>query len=539
MKKFLENKKIMIIFCFIILYMFGFCFLYKINGNFDENLEQQILKSNVKDYAELIHFDRLINHYNEMGIQSISLNSEKDHGIAPYYLFVPFFMLINTPSHLSLVWHLYTYSIFFLGVVYLFFLAKYLTNNRKIAVITTLLYYFSPRILIDSMNNNKDIVLMSLLIVMIYYGLKMIKEPNLKYVLLFSIISGFVGNIKIIGLFFLFVIGLFYIIYYTIKKKWSKQIFLYGLLAAIISMIVFIIVTPAIWGNGKFEIIDYFMYCFSNGVQFRDTISVLFEGSIYGDISLPWYYILKMITITLPIITIITFVVSLILLFINIIKKYKKGKYTFLEFSISMVISMFIVLNLVFIIKRPNIYNGWRHFYFLYSMIIIISIYGINYIYQKKNLKNIFVILATTTFAVNIFYLLKYNVANTAYYNILVGRNDLSSMYELDYYNVTGKESIIKFMNSDKYIENDDGYLYLYGKGFNNRIISDVCTYNEKFNEKIIIVKEDEIDRYKKDGKIIYRLANSVYSINDKTNDKLVYTYKMFNNNITKFYEIN
>ncbi len=134
MKKFVSNKKIIIIIGFIILYAFGFCFLYKVNGNFDENLEQQILKSNIKDYAELIHYDRLVNHYNEMGIQSISLNSEKDHGIAPYYFFVPF-LLINTPSKLSFAWHVYTYSLFFLGVVYLFFLAKYLTRNRKIALI--------------------------------------------------------------------------------------------------------------------------------------------------------------------------------------------------------------------------------------------------------------------------------------------------------------------------------------------------------------------------------------------------------------------
>ena len=69
------NKKNIII--FLVLYVFGLFFLKDVNANFDENLEQTILKRNIIEYSELLRVDRVTNRLKKEGIVPISLDSEK------------------------------------------------------------------------------------------------------------------------------------------------------------------------------------------------------------------------------------------------------------------------------------------------------------------------------------------------------------------------------------------------------------------------------------------------------------------------------
>src|SRR5574344_2361006 len=121
-----------------------------------------------------------------------------------------------------------------------------------------------------------------------------------------------------------------------------------------------------------------------------------------------------------------------------------------IKYLICAVFAMFIVPFLIAVLKHPNIYNGWRHFYFLYAFIMIISCYGLSFLLNNLKTKRVIVFLIVLTLVTNIYCLLRNGVANTAYYNILVGNKDLSTRYELDYYNITTLEAIKSFMNSGK-----------------------------------------------------------------------------------------
>jgi hypothetical protein len=537
-----NNSKKAIIILFIIMFISGLLFIPKVNANFDEMPEENILLSNIREYSELIHFDRLTNYINEKGIPAISKNSEKDHGIAAYYLFTPALKLEQNHPHVtSVLWHLYTYIIFFLGVIFYYMLVKFITKKEKASMIMTLLYFISPRIFIDGMHNNKDIILMSLLIVMIYFGFKLIEKPKLKYVLLFSIFASIVCNVKILGIFFTGIIGLIYILYMTINKKWNKETFKYCVETIIITLGLYLVLTPAIWGSG-FKLIEFITYCTQNGVNFRGEMTVLFEGIRHTKSvnPLPWYYVPKMITITIPIITTLLFIYSFILVVINIIKNFIKKKIEFNDYIYLAVIMMFIVPFAIAVFSQPNVYNGWRHFYFLYSFILIISSYGFIRLSKNKITSKIVLIGILVTIICNVFYICRYGVANTAYYNILVNRTNLEERYELDYYDVTAQDALKKFIKSKDFEENEDKKIYLCGYGFNNRIITDTYGHtNESLRKKIVIVSIEELDNYLNDGKIVYNLYNPIYATNDMSDYKEVYTYKIFNSKIIKFYKMN
>ena len=532
--KIIHDKKFKIM-IFIVLFIFGLFLLKNVNSNFDENLEQTILKRNIVEYSKILKVNRITDYLSSKGIVPISLDSEKDHGIATYYLFSPLLLLSKiSPSYLSVSWHIYTYMIFFIGLIFLYKLMNYMFKNDIVSLLTILLYFFSPRILIDSFNNNKDIVFMSILIIMIYFAIRFINEKNLKNGILFAFVAGFVCNVKILGIFFFGIFGVCYIINLIYTKELNKKNILLGFIVALTGFIWYIILTPAIWGSG-FKLFDFISYCLTNSTNFRGQISVLYEGKYYGGLNkpIPWHYLPKLMLLTLPIITSILFILGTVIL----IKKFIHDKVSFKNNNYLILIGTlicFLVPFLICVFKHPDIYNGWRHFYFLNGLLFIIVGYCISEIIniKKYSINKIFYIFFAITIGFNIYYLCRYQVRNAAYYNILSGRSNLSGYYELDYYNTTGKDALNKFLKG----QNEKEKIYLFGAGFNNRVISDILTNYPKYNKKIILIKYDEVEKYLKKGKTIYEMSNVVYHEDKKYKKSLIYDYKIFNSDIVKFY---
>ena len=196
-----------------------------------------------------------------------------------------------------------------------------------------------------------------------------------KDMIIFAIVAAFLSNIKIIGVFFTGILGLEYIIYLLINKKMSKEKVVDIIFVFVLYFLIFMFITPAMWSNGL-DIVGYFKYCLHNSTQFsRWAGRILFEGKRYyiykgsKDI-LPWYYIPKNISLTLPLIVLFMFVVSIIsFLFITIKKIIKKKKLIQSDYHFTSIIIMLIIPLLVCIISHPVLYNSWRHFYFLYGLI--------------------------------------------------------------------------------------------------------------------------------------------------------------------------
>ncbi|MBQ6605757.1 glycosyltransferase family 39 protein [Candidatus Saccharibacteria bacterium] len=527
---------------FATLFVFGLHFLPQVNGNFDENTEQNILLSNIKDYAEAFHVDEVAASIHDQKILAISVDPNRDHGIAPYYFFTPVLILKNKYPHIvSVLWHFYTYCLAFLGVVFFYLLLQYLFKNKKISILLTLLYYLTPRMFVDSLHNNKDIVFMALLVATIYFGVRFIKEKRFRWVFPFALFGALICNIKILGLFFVGVIGLGYIINLTIKKEWSTRNFLCGLTAAVSVFCLYLALTPAIWGDGHFALIEYVQYCLGNAVNFSANTAVMFEGVIHrhSDNPLPWYYIPKLILVTIPIIISVLFIISSVLIFIDLSKNIKQKKFDFTNFVFLLVFVMFLVPFLFAVLSNPNLYNGWRHFYFLYSLMLIVGSYLVFKLKDYKRTNITVITIICITLLSDVFCLFKYGMANTAYYNILLGTNNLAGVYELDYYNVSSGEALKQFLASGKLEENEDGLLYLYASGFGEVVINDMKTYiSPSLSRRIVVLNNDTYEKYLEENKIVYNMSNPVYRYNDVSSYELVYSYKMFNSEVINFYKM-
>ena len=98
---------------------------------------------------------------------------------------------------------------------------------------------------------------------------------------------------------------------------------------------------------------------------------------------------------------------------------------------------------------QPNLYNGWRHFYYIYPSILIVGMYGF------KNLimiNNKFRFAITSLAVINILYLLIWNFNNhpnqQVYFNLLAGKN-FNKKFDMDYWALTNKQQLLKILENE------------------------------------------------------------------------------------------
>ena len=140
-------EKIIIGVLFLLLFFAGLIGEKKVGFYNDELYEQNILRGNVLEYAELLgNWNDLSMFYHERTVIAISQSVERDHGVAAYLPLTPFLAIDSVSKELfSLIWHSYTYFLFFIGVVMVYAIMQELFKNRKISLAASLLYLSSPR----------------------------------------------------------------------------------------------------------------------------------------------------------------------------------------------------------------------------------------------------------------------------------------------------------------------------------------------------------------------------------------------------------
>lgn len=386
MKAIIKKNGILILFIF--LFLFGLSNIGGYGRPIDEPPEQEILLMNIKEYSSIAGIDLDSSLFN--GIDRISESIEQDHGIAAYYLFMPLFVLTGRETLSSMAaWHIYTYLIWFLGVVALYHILKEIHHSHWTPVAGVLMYYFTPRMYAESHYNNKDIILLSLVFLILMFAVRTLKRWHTKDIIGFGIASGFLMNCKIIGIAIWGLTGLFAIAHVLIfvDTKKRKRAFSDLILAAILSLIVFFLLTPAMW---RFPV-SYIQYCLTNATGFsRWGKSFLFYGRTVTPIAtgVPRTYVLQWMLLTTPVYVTVLFISSIILFGwkvrdckeLQIDSSGVDRKWLFLLF-----IATFIFPVSVSIIKAPSLvlYNGWRHNYYLYAYVVLCASYSIDWILEK------------------------------------------------------------------------------------------------------------------------------------------------------------
>lgn len=405
--------------------------------------------------------------------------------------------------------HLYTFLLFFISLIYFYRLLKsFILKNEKWAFMATLFLILSPRIYGDSFYNIKDLVFMSSVIVNIYYSFIYLKNPNLKNLFLLCFISALAINCRVIGGFIILLTLIFKLVTSPKNKlEMGKDFFKIFLL----TYMFYILLTPASWNNiikFPFNAIDFFFNYsdpYSHKIQ-----ECLYFGKNISSKTLPWHYLPVWIFITTPF-------MYTILSFIGFGKEIMKVKLKKIdkEWLFCNIILVFMLAMVM--IFRPTLYTGWRHFYFLYPIIIINATVGLKWLLDinKKYQKFIVCIII-----INCIYIVGWMIDNHPYqyeYFELFFRKYSIENFNTNYWGVSNNDAMKYIADNTKtkvkvYPELNVSYFWLNQKDrrkiqlAKNIEDADYIIDNSKDSNKNYKKKYKEITYKKIDGYRLYTI---------------------------------
>ena len=379
----------------------------------------------------------------ELGIQALNLILKNDtaiynatnkyHGTS-FTLIADIIERTFRISNLFFIRHCLTFLLFFISIIFFYFLCKKIFKSWKFGLLGSFFLFLSPRIFVDSFYNPKDLPFLSFFIIAIFTLYMFLETRNIKFAFFHGLATGFAAAMRILGILIPVITILFFIIDFALEKKQDKfsgnsdvfkkvQVLLIYLF---VFAVVFCMLMPVLLPDP----ITNLVAAIKTMADYPNYSPSLFLGQRINNLDIPRSYLPVWMTVTTPIFYIVLFMVGLCGFFAAIRKNlstfYKENKFLIIAAL------WFFIPVLGQIILKSNIYNGWRHMYFVYPAFLIFAVNGIKWIYdllKKINLKYykvssaIAVILIILNLGFISFEMLRMYPYEYAYFNIFAGKD--------------------------------------------------------------------------------------------------------------------
>lgn len=357
-----ENKKLYVILFFAIFLAYGLLTVGDYGVSADELMQREHC---------LIMYKYLVPSVSNIVTDTVNFPEVLPLGSTGYYgvalqlptVFIEHMTGFTMPmDQVLFMRHVYVFLAFFIAAIYLYKTVKYLYSSSRMALLGTVIFILCPRILGHNFFNVKDALFMSVFTINIYYALRFFHLPSLKNLPGLALSTILCVNTRVVGAIVLAVcLGALFI-----KSVFEKKIITVLLIIAtgMLSILAYILITPTIWSNPIQGIINT-VKTFSN---YPWEGSCYFMGEYIKASEIPWYYLPLWMFITIP------FSYQILAVF-GLIGSIKKK-----DINALMVFGTMAVPVLYVLLLQPVLYNGWRHFFFIWPPMAILAIGGFVYI---------------------------------------------------------------------------------------------------------------------------------------------------------------
>ncbi|MEY4926442.1 MAG: hypothetical protein RI894_878 [Bacteroidota bacterium] len=266
-------------------------------------------------------------------------------------------------------------------------LAKELGGWRT-AFIALVLIILSPAIFGHSMNNLKDIPFAAGYIWTLVYTLRFIKElPTVsnRTLLMLALAMALTLSIRIGGLLVFPYLVLFSATTWLFLPH-TRAAFLAGGTHSFAAKLALVLVGAYIlgiitWPYALESPISHPLEALGAMEKFGTSIRMLFEGKMIFSNEVPWYYIPKYFLMTSPIVIFVGIITTKIMFFVH-----RRNGYMPLLLGILAFAATFPVVYAIY--KQSPLYDGMRHFLFIYPVIVAICAYGFDSVLDYFNENN-------------------------------------------------------------------------------------------------------------------------------------------------------
>ena len=359
--------------------------------------------------------------------------------------------------------HRITFISFWIGSVFFFLLVKAVTKSTKYAALGVLMLVITPRIFAHSFYNSKDLTFLSTFIISIYTLYRLLKIQSLKAASLHGAVIGFALGVHFWGIVLIPMTTVFLFLE-TWFKRLSIDKFFQIIGTTIFSWSLFVF---GLWPYSWQAPLAIFKETFIKTSSFSTSYPVLFQGNLYQSTNLPVTYLPTWISITTPILYLVFFLVGSWILYKEV--KISPIRYLKKDTGKLIVLLWFWAPVVAVMVKGNNLYDGWRHLFFVYPALIIISLLGFQNLWQKtkRHIEKIVLVAAIMfQFVFTSQSIIKLHPFQNVYFNLFVGPNSQQD-YDLDYWGLSYRKGIEYLIAHDTrptisiYVDNLPGKLNL------------------------------------------------------------------------------
>lgn len=386
------------------------------------------------EHLHVKHAKDILNYYKTLGEDKTAATITASNNL-PYYGQLPDTVIYIITELFSIddymgFRHLVCSIIGWIGILFASLLAKRVGGWRA-AVFTALLLFISPRYLGHSFNNLKDIPFATACIMSVYYMVKFLDnlpKIRLSTSIMLALSIAFATAIRVGGLLMMAYFGLFALVYYIYRRKELKPVFTKTLIWSLGICLVAYIIAVLVWPYALEAPVSHVADTLRNMNKFAVSLRQIFEGESIWSNALPWYYTPKYILMTIPLLVILGFVLSVVFL--------RHNRKQWFHYAVLFFACIFPVFWIV--INNSNVYGGWRHSLFVYPPMVVLAGLGLSTLLSL--IKNKYVKYVTgLAFLVLAFHPVRHCIANHpyeyVYFNQLVGSTESAyGQYEMDYY---------------------------------------------------------------------------------------------------------
>lgn len=363
-----------------------------------------------------------------------------------------------------------------------------------IGLLALLFMAFSPRIFGESMNNPKDIPFACGFVIGMYFFLRLLQDmPSKMWGNAIGIGAGFAiafgvrpagGLLLIVN--FVVMAGLYFFLDKAFKQKLQadKNKFLKKSIFFIVgALVVGYIIGLLAWPWGLQEPLTRPLESLKQMTNIKITLRVFFEGVFRPNNNMPWYYELKWIIMSNPLVVILGVALFFVLL--------AKAKKQYGLIAVIMVVFAAFFTPLYMIYKKSSVHDTWRHLFFIYPYWVAMAALAfplLNDFIKQEKLKWIPFAIAVLGLSPAIAWTVRTHPNQYVYFNELEGGvKGAFGYYDIDYYQNSalqdanwllknaphqqGRKVLVasNMLGFDKYFANDTSWITWYYVRYGDR----------------------------------------------------------------------
>ena len=280
---------------------------------------------------------------------------------------------LEDSRHIYLMRHLLTHLFFIAGGFVCALLAYRMLGSRWIALLAMLLFLLHPRLYAQSFFNSKDVPFAVMLVIALYLAHRAFRKDTFGAFLLCGIVAGLAINIRPFGLMLLpMILAMRALDLWQAGREERMRIIASAAIFTAAALAIVYIIHPYYWENPLRFIEGVFVLS-----QHPTSTENLFMGEIYPSDAVPWNFVPVWFAITAPPVALSLGAIGCAAVCWQAITRPLAAlRDREIRFRI-LLLGCFALPIVVVIALQSNIYNGWRHMYFLWGPFCLLAAIGL------------------------------------------------------------------------------------------------------------------------------------------------------------------